>query len=263
MVKESYRMIDALAQVNNVFTRMDARIKVVFSVVTLGTVIALSGYRLSLVVFILALAAMLAIKIPARLIMARIVPPMILGLVFFSIMVFFRGQQPLFTFQVLSFHLVGYSEGFHLGLTVLARVAASVSLLLFLSVTTPIQALGYALYWLKVPKVIVEILLLTYRYIFVLWDEGTRIREAQSLRLGYPSPRSLAGWKLVFRSTCTLMGMVFIRAYDRAESTFSAMQTRAYNGNTTSFTSTDWSQIQTQYLVSSIFVVITLLAVGI
>lgn len=263
MVKESYRMIDALAQVNNVFTRMDARIKVVFSIITLGAVIAISGYRLSLVVFVLALAAMLAIKIPARLIMARVAPPMVLGFIFFSVLVFFRGQQPLFDLQLLSFHLVGYREGFFLGLTVLSRVAASVSLLMFLSVTTPVQTLGYALYWLKVPRVIVEILLLTYRYIFVLWDEGTRIREAQTLRLGYPSPGSLAGWKLVLRSTCTLMGMVFIRAYDRAESTFSAMQTRAYNGNTFSFTLTDWSRIQTKYLVSSIFVIFTLIAVTI
>lgn len=263
MVKESYRMIDALAQVNNVFTRIDARIKVVLTMVTLGAVIGFSGYRLSVTVLVVALAAMLAIKIPARLILARTVPPIILGMFFFIIMVFFRGQQPLFTIQLLSFQLVGYSEGFYMGLTILSRIAASVSMLLFLSATTPIQALGYALYWLKVPKVIVEILLLTYRYIFVLWDEGTRIREAQALRLGYPSPRSLAGWKLVIRSTCTLMGMVFIRAYDRAESTFSAMQTRAYNGNTSSFTTTDWSQIQTQYLVSSVFVVFILIAVSI
>ncbi len=263
MVREAYLAVDAIAQKDNIFTRMDARLKVVVTGVMLASVIGLPGTRLQLGLFTVALLSMLAVKIPFRLIFCRILPPLALGTVVFCFMVFFHEGNRLFVLNVAGWEIVGYREGFNLGLTVLARITGSVALLMFLSFTTPIHQLGYALIWLRVPKVIVEILLLTYRYLFVLWDEGMRIRQAQTLRLGYPAWRSISGWKQALRSTATLMGMVFIRAYDRAESTFSAMQVRAYNGNITGYDFQSWNKLQTKYLISSFVVLFILVAVSI
>ena len=231
MIKESYLMVDAIAQKDNVFTRTDARVKVLLCIIALAGVLGWPGFELPLGVLALTLISMLVIKTPVKLMFGRIIPPLALGLAVFCLMLFSRGTHPLFIVQTAIFKLVAYREGFFLGATVLARIAGSVSILLFLSVTTPVHELGQALISFRVPRVLVEILLLTYRYIFVLWDEGIRIREAQTLRLGYPTWNSIAGWKRALKSTSTLMGMIFIRAYDRAERTFAAMQVRAYNGN--------------------------------
>ena len=231
MIKESYLMVDAIAQRDNMFTRVDARVKVILCIAALAAVIGASGITLPLVVLALALTAVLLVKTPAGVIVGRLTPPLVLGVVVFCLMVFFRGSHQLFAVQIAHFKFVGYREGFVLGLVVLSRVVGSVSVLLFLSVTTPVHELGRALISFRVPRVLVEILLLTYRYIFVLWDEGIRIREAQTLRLGYPAWNNITGWKRAFKSTSTLMGMIFIRAYDRAERTFAAMQVRAYNGH--------------------------------
>ncbi len=263
MVGEAYLAVDAIAQKDNVFTRMDARVKVILSIVTLGAVIGLPGSRLQLGVFVLAILSMLAVKIPFRLIFSRLLPPLALGTVVFWVMVFFQEGRQMFILDIAGLKLAGYWEGFYLGTTVLARIAGSVAMLMLLSFTTPIHELGYALIWLRVPRVIVEILLLTYRYLFVLWDEGMRIRQAQTLRLGYPAWRKISGWKQAIRSTATLMGMVFIRAYDRAESTFSAMQVRAYNGNITGYDFKNWSKLQTKYLVSSLIVLFVLVVVSV
>lgn len=259
MIKESYLMVDALVQKDNLFTRMDARIKVIYCLLSLLGVIGLPGIRLPLAVFALAVAAMLAIKTPVRLIVGRVIPPLVLGIGVFVFMLFTNGSQPLFTVNAAGWQLTGYREGLMLGLTVLTRIAGSVSVLMFLSVTTPVYELGYALIWLKVPKVIVEILLLTYRYLFVLWDEGMRIRQAQTMRLGYPDWRDAKGWSMAFKSTCTMMGMVFIRAYDRAESTYSAMQVRAYNGEVTGNGYRSWNRQQTSTLVTGMFIILLLL----
>ncbi len=241
MIRESYLMVDAIAQQDNLFTRMDARIKVLLCTLTLVAVIGIPGFRLPLGVFALVMAALLTIKTPVKLVIGRVVPPMIFGLIIFGLLTFFQSGQQMFVISIAGFKLVGHSEGFYLGLTVLTRIAASVSVLLFLSVSTPVHELGYALMWMRVPEVIVEILLLTYRYLFVLWDEGMRIRQAQTLRLGYSSERNIQAWKHSVKSTSTLMAMVFIRAYDRAESTFSAMQTRAYNGKTSGRNYKSWN----------------------
>lgn len=263
MVKESYLMVDALTQKDNLFTRMDARIKVIMSIAVFIAVIGISGFKFSGGIFILALAAIVLIRTPFKVIIGRIAGPFVLGLIVLSLLIFLQGSHQLFAIDFGGFKLVGYREGFLMGATIFARIAACVTVLLLLSVTTPVHELGYALIWMKVPTVIVEILLLTYRYLFVLWDEGMRIRQAQTLRLGYPNVKKVDGWKQSVKSTSTLMGMVFIRAYDRAESTYSAMQLRAYNGDISSKNYKNWNKTQTNLLVSGLLILLVLAAVSI
>jgi len=231
MVKESYLMVDALAQRDNVFTRIDTRVKVFLSVLALAAVVGLPGFKLPLIIIVLMSAVMLSIRTPFKIVLGRMLPPVVLGFVVFLFMAFFHQGSQVLSLNIFGQELQIYSEGLILGTTVLLRIISSVSILLCLSLTTPVHELGYALIWFRIPRVIVEILLLTYRYLFVLWDEGMRIRQAQAMRLGYPDWRNPVGWKKAVNSTSTLMAMVFIRAYDRAEHTFSAMQIRGYNGD--------------------------------
>lgn len=258
MLKESYFIVDQLAQKKNVFTNMDARTKVILCMVFLAAVIGLPGYRLQLGVFLISAVSLLLIRVPIKLMVSRIVPPVILGVFVFCFMLFLETGHQMFAINIAGFKLIGYREGFYHGLTVLTRIAGSVSILLFLSVSTPIYELGYALVWLRFPKVLVEILMLTYRYLFVLWDEGLRIRQAQTLRLGYPSWRNPTRWKKAIGSTISLVGMVFIRAYDRADSAFSAMQVRAYDGTTLGKGYKSWNKLQPGHLVSGVLILVVL-----
>ncbi len=259
MIKESFLTVDAIAQRDNVFTRMDARLKVLFCMSILGTIIVLPGLRLPVSVVALTFTAVVMIRTPFKVILARLVPPLALGLIFLVFMLLTEGQNRLFTFHILDIEVSGYREGFLIGLTILARITASMAIVMFLSVTTPIYELGRALMWFRIPEVIVEILLLTYRYIFVLWDEGMRIREAQSLRLGYYVGSSPGGWKRSLRSTFTLMAMVVIRAYDRADHTFSAMSLRGYNGKLARNTYGAWNRIDVKSFVSCFVLVAALI----
>lgn len=246
MIKDSCFAVDALTQRDNVFTRMDARIKVVLSLAVIITIFAIPGIKFASGLLGVILAAMFSVRTPLRIVIGRVIAPLVLSSIVFLLLVFFQGGYPMFTLNILGLKLVGYQQGFDLGTMIMVRMLASVSLLLFLSVTTPVHEIGYALVYLRFPKVIVEILLLTYRYLFVLWDEGMRIRHAQVLRLGYHGGRGMNSWKRSIQSTSTLMGMVFIRAYDRAENTFNAMQVRSYNGNLTGSNYKSWNSRGTQ-----------------
>jgi cobalt/nickel transport system permease protein len=74
------------------------------------------------------------------------------------------------------------------------------------------------------PRVLTELALLIYRYIFVLIEEAIAIRDAQRVRLGYHS------WRQSMRSLSILGSGLILQAYDRAERVFAAMTVRGYSG---------------------------------
>ena len=90
--------------------------------------------------------------------------------------------------------------------------------------TTPFGSLLRGLRKMGVPVIVVDLLALTYRYIFVLVGEAMRLRRAAAAR-GY-RPRWLAQALLVGR----LVGRLFVRSYERAERVYGAMVQRGFDG---------------------------------
>lgn len=105
------------------------------------------------------------------------------------------------------------------------RCFAAVSCMFFLSTTTPMTELFTALRRMHFPGFLVEIMELVYRYIFVLLEIASQIRNAQECRLGY------ATLKTSFYSAGQLIANLFIRAYKQAERTYMAMESRGYTGD--------------------------------
>lgn len=101
---------------------------------------------------------------------------------------------------------------------------AAVSCLYFLSATTPMTELFTALRRIHIPGFLVEMMELVYRYIFVLLEIASRIRNAQECRLGY------GNLKTAFYSMGQLISNLFIRAYRQADRTYTAMESRGYTG---------------------------------
>jgi cobalt/nickel transport system permease protein len=66
--------------------------------------------------------------------------------------------------------------------------------------------------------------MLVYRYIFVLLDEATMIRNAQVMRLGD------SGLNTSLHSFAMLSSVLFLRAWDQGERLIVAMDSRCYNG---------------------------------
>ena len=91
--------------------------------------------------------------------------------------------------------------------------------------TQPMAVLGQALKKMKVPDKLVLLLLLTYRYLFVITEEYTRLRSAMRIR-GFQPGLNLHA----LRSYGYLMGMLFVRASVRAERVNQAMRLRGFKG---------------------------------
>ena len=121
------------------------------------------------------------------------------------------------------------SKGFHAGWDLMAAVVvrALVSFLagLWLVNVTPFDRLLAALSQLGMPRIFAEMLAFMYRYIFVLFDEMSRMHTARRARTFSPRSRWFE-WKL----TAQLLGMLLIRALDRAERIHGAMLSRNWTG---------------------------------
>nr|WP_180217924.1 cobalt ECF transporter T component CbiQ [Streptomyces albus] len=101
--------------------------------------------------------------------------------------------------------------------------AASLGVLLF-AFTTPMSDLLPRLTRAGVPAAVVDVALVTYRMTFLLLDSTSRVRQAQSARLGHTT--RAAAW----RSLAGLGATAFVRAFDRASRLQAGLAGRGYDG---------------------------------
>lgn len=104
------------------------------------------------------------------------------------------------------------------------KALGAVSCLYYLSLSTPLVDLLAVLGRLKVPKLIIELMSLIYRFVFVLLETADTMITAQNSRLGYYSLSS------GFRSLGALVSTLFIRAFKRSDELYTALEARGYDG---------------------------------
>lgn len=117
------------------------------------------------------------------------------------------------------------AEGVRLALLVTLKSNAIVLAFLALASTASAATLGQAMYRLRVPEKLSFLFLFTYRFIQIVGEEYARLRTAARLR-GF-SPRSDAH---TYRTLASLLGMILVRSFERAERVHRAMLLRGFSG---------------------------------
>jgi len=98
-------------------------------------------------------------------------------------------------------------------------------LLIALVSTMSFVTLGHALHELRIPARFIALFVLTYRYIFVIEQEYEKIIRAVKIR-GFVPRTTLH----TYRTYAYIVGMLFVRATERAERVYFAMKCRGFNG---------------------------------
>ena len=114
-------------------------------------------------------------------------------------------------------------EGVALAAQITLKSNAIVLAFMALVATMPFATVGHALHRLRVPDKIVHLLLMTYRYVFVLEQEYQRLVRAARIR-GFRPGTDLH----TYRTYAYLVGMLFVKAVDRAERVRWAMLCRGF-----------------------------------
>lgn len=127
-------------------------------------------------------------------------------------------------------------------------VLGSISCLYFLTLTTPITVILSVMRKLKVPSLLVDLIELTYRFIFIFLDTALAIHQSQASRLGYGSLRK------GIRSLGLLISSLFLGVLQRSGHLTMAMNARGYQENL--------SYIEDTYTYSSRNWLITIVILG-
>lgn len=107
-------------------------------------------------------------------------------------------------------------------LSIVAKSTVCLFTVILLSNTTPFEDLLRSLSRIGVPRILITILALMYRYLFVLIDEGERLARARMSRTF--TTNRVRRWQAL----ASLIGQLFVRSTERAERIYAAMTARGW-----------------------------------
>ena len=222
-----HAMLDHFASRATPVHRLDAAAKTVaLLAVVLATVLMVRGRFLGFVPTALALAAYHAVsRTPVAFAVRRLAVISPLALAVVVLFPFLEPGEALWRWPAEGGGLVVTREGLLRAADLLARFVLCSWAALLLLATTPFQDLLQGLARLHVPRVFVTQLAILYRYLWVVLDEAMRMRRARTLRDG-----GLGPWRLRLRSRAGIIGVLFLRSWDRAERIYRAMAARGFDG---------------------------------
>ncbi len=120
---------------------------------------------------------------------------------------------------------LGFADSLAFAAALLGKALALFTLAAVLVVTAPVEETLKAAHALGVPGLLTQVVLLSYRYLFVLGDELARLRVALRVR-GFRNRPNLHSYRTVAAASGTLL----VRGHERGERVAAAMRCRGFDG---------------------------------
>jgi len=233
MLKELLRVlgeslrIERFASRKGLLQRVDPRIKLL----SLGGVVVVAVLLQTLLQFLVLLLLLTSLAVASRLPLGAFFRRQAVVVAFAAVIVlplpFLTPGYALFSVPVGPWRLWVSFEGVYQAVFFTVRVWVCVAALGLLTLSTRFVALLHAMQRLHFPRLFIQLTAITYRFIFVFTDEAYRMglaREARTVRK--ERVVRLRTW----RTLSSMIGTLFIRAYERGEKVYHAMLARGYTG---------------------------------
>lgn len=202
--------------------------KLFFALITMAIGFIPSIYSSALIIIMMAVLVVIVAEIPPKVYMKlMLIPLFFLGMSLLTLLISF-GIEPetaWIVFPLFSTNMGITYESLEMAGFIFLRSMALVSCLYFISLTTPILDLIAILKKMKVPSVFIDLMLLIYRYLFVLTSTANNIYISQDSRLGYSSLRRS------INSLGRLISGLFIKSCSDAQKLYLALSSRGYDGD--------------------------------
>ncbi len=132
------------------------------------------------------------------------------------------------------------------------KIFAAISALQMMTLSTPTSEIIYVLRKAHIPKLIVELMSLIYRYIFILMDVFTKMKNSAKSRQGYCD----------FKTSCYTFGSIasnmLIISLRKANAYYDAMESRCYDGDLV-FLEEDKNIEVVQIVFAAVFIIFLIL----
>lgn len=223
--------LDPYRPVDSPLHRLDARVKLVLALAFILTVALSPVGRWP--AYLLLLALVLSAAILARLGASFAAWRALLALPFALAalpLAFSTPGVPLAGVRLGAWSLQVTEAGVERVASILLKSWLSVQVGVLLATTTPFPDLLMAMRAIHIPRLLVAIFGLMWRYLFVLADEALRLTRARDARSGSPDGRGHSSVLWRAQVTGHMAGSLFLRGYERSERIYHAMLARGYNG---------------------------------
>ena len=219
--------------------RLDPRVKFVLALAfILATSLTPPG---AWPVYILLFSMVISVEVLSELGVGNVLKRAALALPFvlaaLPVLVTIKGA-PLVTLPIGPWALTVTLEGVERFASIAVKSWISVQMAIVLASSTPFPDLLLAMRAVRIPRLLVAIFGLMWRYLFVLVDEAMRLMRAREARSGNPDqPGARVGGSVAWRARVTggMAGNLFLRSFERGDRIYAAMASRGYDGEVRAF----------------------------
>jgi cobalt/nickel transport system permease protein len=233
---------------------LDGRVKFVLAVAFILTV-SLTPFT-AWPVYVLLFAMLLSVEILSSLGIGYFLKRALLALPFvlaaFPI-IFTNGKTVLFSFHIASWMFSVRLEGLERFISIGLKSWLSIQAAILMASSTSFPELLQAMRAVGIPRLLVSMFGIMWRYSFVLVDEALRLLRARAARSGKGLRTGRrAGGSLLWQAHVTggMAGSLFLRAFERSDRIYTAMLSRGYDGEVRqlplpTLTAASWSVLAT------------------
>lgn len=218
--------------------RLDARVKLPLTLAfILAAALAPPGaWPIYILLFALVLAAEILSELGVGYVLRRaaLALPFVLAA---APVIFTTSDDPWLLLPLGPWTLTATAAGVERFVSIALKSWLSAQAAIVLAASTSFPDLLLALRALHVPRLLVAIFGLMWRYLFVLVDEALRLIRARTARSGVRDTASRSGGALAWRARVTggMAGSLFLRAFERSDRIYAAMAARGYDGEVRAF----------------------------
>jgi len=108
--------------------------------------------------------------------------------------------------------------------TMILKVFGAISTMITLTLSTPATEIVAVLRKFKVPKLIIELMYMIYRYIFVMLETYRKMKESAESRLGF------IDYKTSLHTFAGIASNIFVVTLKRSGDYYNALESRCYDG---------------------------------
>jgi len=226
--------LDPYRSRNSPIHRLNPRIKLVLTVVFIltNTLIPTGAWPVYILLFALIFSVELISELGISFVLKRssLAIPFVLAALPLILTV---PGKTLFILPVGSWTIHASYPGLERFISIAIKSWLSIQAAIVLAASTSFPELLVAMRALRVPRLLVSIFGLMWRYLFVLVDEATRLMRARLARSGQSEiPGAKTGGSILWRARVVggMAGNLFLRAFERSDRIYMAMVSRGYDG---------------------------------
>jgi len=214
--------IDKFAAINSPIHIWDTRCKIISLMILIFCISTLKSIEAAIFSLLISLILIGLSRLPYRFISRRVLYIALFLVPLFLFLVLTSGGNTFISFGFIKL----YREGIVLSFMIFIKMISIVLIFFIMFGTSSFNHTAVALKSLKIPSKLVNLLLFTYRYIFVYLEDLRKMRSALVLR-GYRTRNSIRSLK----STANLIGSLLVRSFEQSEQIYKAMTLRGFNDN--------------------------------